>query len=336
MSGIFAQYGHALFSGSATLTNSTTSALLYSASANIWPDLYQVAISTNDTTIQQVTITDGTTTLIYFVGGSASNPPVVDQASIPVRFVKGATITATAGAVTAGKSIAVNIRGLTASDGASVFSILSLPGLKAAWSAGTGFSVDGSNNVQSLADYSGNGVNYSQVTSTARPPYTAVDANWGVGTSLPSVAIASGKSILATLLVAQPLTRILVAYNLTSPAVGSQMCGGNTNRVDLGKNSGGWYMYAGNVINVTGGANDTSPHVFAFVANGVNSKLYVDSSTSPTTGNAGTDSLQDPIISNFPCTGGYGEEVICAGALSASQISQVFALFGSKYKKSWS
>ena len=112
MRGIFAQLGKPLSNGSATISNATPATLL-TAVAGEWVDVYSIVISTNDTASQTVTISDGTTNLAYIVGGSGSNPPIVDQASIPVRFAKGATITATAGAVTGGKVIIVNILALT-------------------------------------------------------------------------------------------------------------------------------------------------------------------------------------------------------------------------------
>jgi hypothetical protein len=110
----FAQLGKHLANGSATLINGAPSATLFTPIAGEWTDIYSIVISTDDTSIDLVTVSDGTTSLVYYVGGgSGGNPPVVDQASVPVRFGKGIAITATASSVTAGKHIAVNIRGLT-------------------------------------------------------------------------------------------------------------------------------------------------------------------------------------------------------------------------------
>jgi hypothetical protein len=111
----FAQLGKPLAQGSATLTSGTLSATLYTAKADEWVDVYSIVISTNDTATETVTVSDGTTSLAYLVGGTATgaNPPTVDQGTIPVRFKKAAVITATASAVSAGKSIIVNLRALT-------------------------------------------------------------------------------------------------------------------------------------------------------------------------------------------------------------------------------
>jgi hypothetical protein len=108
-----AKEGKHLASGSATLTNGSPSATLFTPISDEWSDIYSLAISSDDTAVERVTISDGTTSLVYYVGGGAANPPILDQAEIPVRFGKGLAITATASAVTAGKHIAVNLRGLT-------------------------------------------------------------------------------------------------------------------------------------------------------------------------------------------------------------------------------
>lgn len=111
----FASLGKPLRNGSVTLQPGTLSAALIVPLADEWTDLYSIVITTNDTASQTVTISDGTTSVGYLVGGSAggNNPPVLDQGATPVRFRKGATITATAGNVTAGKTIFVNARGLS-------------------------------------------------------------------------------------------------------------------------------------------------------------------------------------------------------------------------------
>lgn len=110
--GFFAQAGKPLFNGSALLVPGTLAANLFVPLASNWTDVYSIVISTNDTAVQQVTLSDGTTSLSYFVGGGANNPVIIDQGATPVRFKMGATIAVTAGAITTGKTIAVNIRGL--------------------------------------------------------------------------------------------------------------------------------------------------------------------------------------------------------------------------------
>lgn len=110
----FAQGGKKLVNASSLLTPGTLSAVIFTPLSDEFVDAYSVVITTNDTATQLVTVSDGVTTLTYFVGGATTgNPPVVDQASVPVRFKKGTAITVTASAVTAAKTIAVNIRGLS-------------------------------------------------------------------------------------------------------------------------------------------------------------------------------------------------------------------------------
>lgn len=109
----FAQGGKKLVNASASLIPGTLTTAIFTPISDEFSDIYSIVITTNDTATQLVTVSDGVTTLTYFVGGAATNPPTVDQASVPVRFKKGTAITVTAGAVTAAKTIAVNVRGLS-------------------------------------------------------------------------------------------------------------------------------------------------------------------------------------------------------------------------------
>ena len=109
----FAQLGKPLRFGSLLLIPGTLTGNLLVPLVDEWTDIYTIVVTTNDTAVLQVTISDGTTSIVYFVGGSTSNPPVLDQGSTPIRFRKGATIVATASAITAAKSVAINVRGLS-------------------------------------------------------------------------------------------------------------------------------------------------------------------------------------------------------------------------------
>jgi hypothetical protein len=110
----FAQLGKTIIFGTATLTNGSPGpTTVFTPKSDEWTDVYTVLITTNDTAIQQITVSDGTKSIVYFVGGSGGAIPVLDEGSTPVRFGKGLVITATAGAVTAGKSVVCNIRGLS-------------------------------------------------------------------------------------------------------------------------------------------------------------------------------------------------------------------------------
>lgn len=110
----FAQYGKPMWSAVVTLTNAAPSVVAITPVAGTWTDIYAVQISSNDTSSNTITITDGTTTLTYLVGGNAggSNPPVFDQGTIPVRFKPGGAITVASTGVTSGKNVQVSIRGL--------------------------------------------------------------------------------------------------------------------------------------------------------------------------------------------------------------------------------
>ena len=109
----FAQGGKKLVNASISLTSGLLTSAIFTPLVDEFTDIYSIVITTNDTATESVTVSDGVTTLTYFVGGSATNPPTVDQASVPVRFKKGTAITVTANAVTAAKTIAINVRGLS-------------------------------------------------------------------------------------------------------------------------------------------------------------------------------------------------------------------------------
>lgn len=111
---IFAQLGKPMFNGSVLLVPGTLSGVVYTPVTGSWSDVYSIVITTNETAVRTVTISDGTTTLTYFVGGGTggANPPVLDQGTTPVRFKAGTAITVTVAAMTAATTIAVNVRGL--------------------------------------------------------------------------------------------------------------------------------------------------------------------------------------------------------------------------------
>lgn len=108
----FAQRG-TLIDFQVSLTNGTPSvANAFTPKSDEWVDVYTIVLSTNDTAVQTVSISDGTRTLKYYVGGSAVAFIAFDQGSVPIRFKKGTAISVSAGAVTAAKTIEVSIRGL--------------------------------------------------------------------------------------------------------------------------------------------------------------------------------------------------------------------------------
>src|ERR1019366_807047 len=111
----FAQLGKPMINGTVNITTAAP-VQIFTPKADEWTDVYSIVISTNDIVANQITISDGTTSLVYLAGGGAAgtpNPPIVDQCAIPVRFKKGVPITVAAATITGGRAIIVNVRGLT-------------------------------------------------------------------------------------------------------------------------------------------------------------------------------------------------------------------------------
>lgn len=107
--------GKGLVSASVTLTNGApNSAAAIAAVAGAFTDIYTVVITTNETAVRTVTLTDGVTSISYYVGGSAAgvNVPVFDQGSVPLRFKPNTAVQVNATTVTAATQIYVNIRGV--------------------------------------------------------------------------------------------------------------------------------------------------------------------------------------------------------------------------------
>lgn len=109
--------GHAILNGNAVLTNAspgpTTLVEAPGPTGNTptgaWCDIYGVCITSSDASEQTVTISDGTTSVEYIV---AAPSPICDDVIVPYRFAQGATLKATAGGVTSGKTISVIVRGV--------------------------------------------------------------------------------------------------------------------------------------------------------------------------------------------------------------------------------
>jgi hypothetical protein len=108
----FKQSGQ-LKSAQFVLVPATLTTPLITLASDEFFDLYSVILTTNDTAIEQVVITDGTTTVAtYFIGGGTTGQSIVDIATVPLRIKKGGVVTATATAITAAKSISVKVTGL--------------------------------------------------------------------------------------------------------------------------------------------------------------------------------------------------------------------------------
>lgn len=108
-------YGQHLVNVTGTLTSSGLTATLYAPGVSglptdEWTDVYDITITSSDTTVEQVQLTDGTLTLTYQI---SATEPIDSNAVVPWRFGKGKTIYALAGAVTAAKAINVLVRGIS-------------------------------------------------------------------------------------------------------------------------------------------------------------------------------------------------------------------------------
>jgi hypothetical protein len=110
-------FGQQLAFGNATLQAGGLTALLVpngisGQSTSFWLDIYGIDISSSDSTAQTVTLSDGVTTVTYYV---ASPSPIDSNCPVPVRFRQGAPLYASAGAGTSGRAISVVVRGVYAS-----------------------------------------------------------------------------------------------------------------------------------------------------------------------------------------------------------------------------
>jgi hypothetical protein len=100
--------------GSAVLTSSgLTAQVAYpgGVQGGVAPfaDVYSVSISSSDTVVQTVTLSDGVNSVTWQVGAT----PVADEAIVPYRFAGGGPgLVASAGAVSGGAAIDVTVRGI--------------------------------------------------------------------------------------------------------------------------------------------------------------------------------------------------------------------------------
>lgn len=209
------------------------------------------------------------------------------------------------------------------------FTPASIPGLQLWVRGDKGITLNGSN-VSAWGDLSGNGVNLVQASAPAQPAYHATDAALN---NQSSVATGATVNVTGTLTLAQPCTILVVGY-LTANA--TQVFGGQTSRCDFGRDANGFYMFGGIELSNNTAAPDSNPHALGGLFNGASSKLWVDVSASPFSGNAGTNSLIGPSVADFGGTGACAEVVAYTGSLTNVQVGLLFAYFGARYGKSWS
>jgi hypothetical protein len=111
-------HGQQLAWGQAALVNGGLTAMVMPnggvsgnavGTANLFFDCYGVTLTSSDTTVQAVTLSDGTNSITWQVGAPS---PVDGGAVVPYRFAAGCQLVASAGAVTSAKSINVAVRGV--------------------------------------------------------------------------------------------------------------------------------------------------------------------------------------------------------------------------------
>lgn len=109
-------HGQQIALGNVVLTPSGLTALLVpngiSGNSARWLDIYDFDISSSDTAAQQVTLSDGVTSVVYFV---ASPSPVDSNCCVPARFGYGLPLYVSAGTITTAKAISVVVRGVLSS-----------------------------------------------------------------------------------------------------------------------------------------------------------------------------------------------------------------------------
>jgi hypothetical protein len=75
---------------------------------SLFVDIYNVNLTSDDSAIEQVTLSDGVSTVTWMV----STSPVNDVAQTPYRFRTDRGLAISASAITSGKHIACSIRGV--------------------------------------------------------------------------------------------------------------------------------------------------------------------------------------------------------------------------------
>lgn len=109
-------FGQQLAMGNAVLSSGGLTALLVpngiSGNAARWLDIYGIDITGSDTVPQSITLSDGVTSIVYYV---ASPSPVDASTEVPTRFGYGLPLYCSAQVITGGKNFAILVRGVLSS-----------------------------------------------------------------------------------------------------------------------------------------------------------------------------------------------------------------------------
>jgi hypothetical protein len=109
--------GHVLVSGNALLSGSGLTGMLVangiSGNASLlWLDIYTVSISTSDTVAETIMLSDGTSSVTYYIGGGVAAPPINDSSSVPYRFKTSAPLMCSANGISGSAKTSVAVRGV--------------------------------------------------------------------------------------------------------------------------------------------------------------------------------------------------------------------------------
>jgi hypothetical protein len=74
----------------------------------LWVDVYGISITGNDTTIDQITLSDGANTITWFLTTTA----IEDDAKVPYRFNANGGLTVSAASISSSKSVSFSFRGV--------------------------------------------------------------------------------------------------------------------------------------------------------------------------------------------------------------------------------
>lgn len=164
----------------------------------------------------------------------------------------------------------------------------------------------------------------------------------GVQNSLPAVMVTAGatdmhRSTFANGTLNQPLTMFAVFKAKVDSDYHAITDGPDgTHRACI-------YIGTDNKLDITGGTTLTGPavtndtwYVAAVIFNGASSKIYLSKKTSPTTGDAGTNSLTGIYIgafysASFQYENYLGDLLLYSGALSESDIGNVLQWLGDRW-----
>jgi hypothetical protein len=215
--------------------------------------------------------------------------------------------------------------------GAKSFSPPDILGLVGWYRADLGITLAVGTAIATWADQSGSGHDLLGVAPT-QPTFNASDANFGGKPSVSFDQPSSQGMQTAPLALAQPLTWYFVARRTTAPFT-QQLSDGSVVREATYVTGTTVQMYAGAAFGTKQwAAGDV--HALVTVYNGAASAIYLDDSTAPQLGDAGTNGL-DLISVSVPSAqawdGQMAEVLIYQGAHTAVEVAKVFAYIAARY-----